>query len=41
MDESKPLMLGYCYNDAEAAIDAVYVNDTHLAVEWLEVRTRN
>ena len=31
-------MLGYSYGDAENALDAVRVNDTVLALEWLEAR---
>lgn len=32
------VMLGYSYGDAENALDAVRVNDTVLALEWLEAR---
>ncbi len=32
------VMLGYSYEDGEMALDAVVVNDLHLALEWLEGR---
>lgn len=32
------VMLGYSYEDGEMALDAVRVNDLHLALEWLEGR---
>ena len=32
------VMLGYSYGDAENALDAVRVNDTIVALEWLEAR---
>ena len=32
------VMLGYSYGDAENALDAVRVNDTVVALEWLEAR---
>jgi len=32
------VMLGYSYEDGELALDAVIVNDLHLALEWLEGR---
>ena len=32
------VMLGYGYGDAEDALDAVRVNDTVVALEWLEAR---
>jgi len=32
------VMLGYSYEDGEMALDAVKVNDLHLALEWLEGR---
>jgi len=32
------VMLGYSYEDGEMALDAIRVNDLHLALEWLEGR---
>lgn len=32
------VMLGYAYEDGEMALDAIRVNDLHLALEWLEGR---
>jgi hypothetical protein len=32
------VMLGYSYEDGEMALDAIKVNDLHLALEWLEGR---